>query len=66
MELPNTTRANVTVEETSGLLVIAQCRLDSYSTNSSTNSISGGRLNISIVSTAEDCVSLAETLIYLK
>eukprot|EP01036_Dinobryon_divergens_P032948 gene32948-42635_t len=65
-ELPNTARANVTVEDTNGLLVMAQCRLDSYSTNSSTNSVSGGRLSISIVTTAEDCVSLAETLIYLK
>ena len=65
-ELPNVAKADVAVEETNGLLMIAICRLDSYSTNSSNNSISGGRLSVSIVTSQEDCVSLAETLIYLK
>ena len=73
LDFPKIAMADVTEEGTHGLLMILLCRLgpdlrdSSNSSNSSSDrSCSEKRsLSVSVVTTREDCVSFAETLIYL-
>lgn len=72
LDFPKSATADVTEEGTHGLLMMLLCRLgpgssDSWSSSSSGSSFSSEKrlLSVSVVTTREDCISFAETLIYL-
>ena len=70
LDFPKIAMADVTEEGTHGLLMILLCRLGPDSSNSSNSSSDRScsekrSLSVSVVTTREDCVSFAETLIYL-
>ena len=70
LDFPKISMADVTEEGTRGLLMILLCRLgpDSSNISNSSSDRSCGEkrsLSVCVVTTREDCVSFAETLIYL-
>ena len=71
LDFPKNAFADVTEEGTHGLLMMLLCRLgpgssDSLNSNSGSSFSSEKRLlSVSVVTTREDCISFAETLIYL-